>query len=242
MKRFLFKPILQAIDAREKIIAGKISDAEAKKIEAKQVLDKFLFKSNEFDKQSSDLLKKSQDEAKKDYQRILDEARNEAESLRMERRNALQREQTLLNEEISRKTREEVFLVSRKVLKDLSGTNLQERMNDSFIQQLSALDSDMKQKLAKILVKTAEPLVVNSAFELSKEQRDEIKETLIELFSDKIEVRFETKSELICGISLTSNGQKMAWSIADYLVSLEMNVKELLIEQSGYENKSKEKK
>jgi len=56
-----------------------------------------------------------------------------------------------------------------------------------------------------------------------------------------IHVRFETKPELICGISLTSNGQKMAWSIADYLISLEMNVNELLIEQSRYENKPKEK-
>jgi len=241
MKRFLYKPILQAIDAREKIIAAKISDAEAKKIEAKQELEKFLFKNNEFDKQSNELLKKAQDEAKEERQRILDEARKDSENLRMQRWNALQREQTILSEAISRKTREEVFSVSRKVLKDLSGTNLQERMNEAFIRQLRDLDDKMKEELAKILTKSPESSVVSSAFELSEEQRNAIKLTLNEMFSDKIHVRFETKPELICGISLTSNGQKMAWSIADYLISLEMNVNELLIEQSRYENKPKEK-
>lgn len=241
MKRFLYKPILQAIDAREKIIAAKILDAETKKIEAKQELDKFLFKNNEFDKQSSDLLKKAHDEAKEERQRILDEARKDSENLRMQRWNALQSEQKLLNEAISQKTREEVFLVSRKVLKDLSGTNLQERMNEAFIRQLRDLDDEIKGELDKILTKSPESSVVSSAFELSEEQRNAIKQTLNEKFSDKIHVRFETKPELICGISLTSNGHKMAWSIADYLISLEMNVNELLIEQSRYENKPKEK-
>lgn len=241
MKRFLYKPILQAIDAREEMIAAKISDAEAIKIEAKQELDKFLFKNSQLDKQSSDLLKKVHDEAEEERQRILDEARKDSENLRMQRWNALQREQKLLNEAISQKTREEVFLVSQKVLQDLSGTNLQERMNEAFIRQLRALDGEMKEKLAKTPIKSPESLVVSSAFELSEEQCNAIKQTLIQKFSDKIHIRFETQSELICGISLTSNGYKMAWSIADYLISLEMHVNELLGAQSRYENKPKEK-
>ena len=37
---------------------------------------------------------------------------------------------------------------------------------------------------------------------------------------------------MISGIELTANGQKVAWSIADYLTSLEKSVGELLKEQS----------
>jgi hypothetical protein len=36
MKRFLYKPILHAIDAREKRIAAELADADAKKAEAKR--------------------------------------------------------------------------------------------------------------------------------------------------------------------------------------------------------------
>jgi F-type H+-transporting ATPase subunit b len=44
-------------------------------------------------------------------------------------------------------------------------------------------------------------------------------------------IRFETAPELISGIELTTNGQKVAWSIADYLASLEQGVAELLKSQ-----------
>ena len=36
MKRFLYKPILDAIDAREKRIAAELADADAKKAEAQE--------------------------------------------------------------------------------------------------------------------------------------------------------------------------------------------------------------
>jgi F-type H+-transporting ATPase subunit b len=36
MKRFLYKPILHAIDEREKRIAAELADADAKKAEAKR--------------------------------------------------------------------------------------------------------------------------------------------------------------------------------------------------------------
>lgn len=233
MKRFLYKPILRAIDAREKFIADKISDAEAVKVEARRELDKFLFKNNELDKQSSNLLKKAQNEAEAERQRILEETRIDSEELRIQSWNALQREQAILNDAISLKTREEVFSVSRKVLKDLAEATLEERMADAFIRQLRDLDGERKEELDRVLTKSSESSIVSSAFELSRKQRSAIEETLNELFSDKIHVRFETKPELICGISLTSNGQKIAWSIADYLISLEKSVNELLIEQSG---------
>jgi len=41
-------------------------------------------------------------------------------------------------------------------------------------------------------------------------------------------IRFETAADLISGIEFTLQGQKIAWSIADYLASLEKDVNELL--------------
>jgi F-type H+-transporting ATPase subunit b len=42
---------------------------------------------------------------------------------------------------------------------------------------------------------------------------------------------------LVSGIELTANGQKVAWSIADYLASLERDVGELLKERAKPEEK-----
>ena len=75
-------------------------------------------------------------------------------------------------------------------------------------------------------------------FDLPAKQRDAIQNALNETFSAEIRVRFETAPKLVCGIELTTNGQKVAWSIADYLASLEKSVGELLDAQSKSEAKA----
>ena len=52
-----------------------------------------------------------------------------------------------------------------------------------------------------------------------------------------MQVRFETAPEVISGIELTANGQKLAWSIADYIAALEKSVGEFLKEQSNPKDK-----
>ncbi|MCI5220545.1 MAG: F0F1 ATP synthase subunit B, partial [Candidatus Electrothrix sp. LOE2] len=60
------------------------------------------------------------------------------------------------------------------------------------------------------------------------EQRAAIQKAINETFSADIHLRFKTEPDLIGGIELTANGQKVAWSIADYLASLEKGVNDLL--------------
>ena len=47
-----------------------------------------------------------------------------------------------------------------------------------------------------------------------------IESAVKEAFAPEARVQFETAPELISGIELTANGQKIAWSIADYLATL----------------------
>ena len=51
LKRFLYKPILRALDAREQQIALTLADADAKKAEAQQERDEFRKKNEAFDQQ-----------------------------------------------------------------------------------------------------------------------------------------------------------------------------------------------
>src|SRR5580693_1866505 len=93
LKRFLYKPILNAIDAREKRIATELADADAKKAEAQKERDEFLRKNQEFDQQRAALLNKATDEAKAERQRLLDEVRKDADALRAKREEAMRNEQ-----------------------------------------------------------------------------------------------------------------------------------------------------
>jgi len=123
-----------------------------------------------------------------------------------------------------------VFAIARKALQDLAATSLEERMSEVFTHRLRTIDGTAKEGLGEALRTASEPVLVRSAFELPAVQRTAIQNALNETFSAEVLLRFQTVPNLIGGIELSTNGQKIAWSIADYLDSLEKNVGELLKE------------
>ena len=56
LKKFLYKPVLDAIDAREKKIVSRLEDAKTKKEEAKKEQDEFNEKNKQFDEQKKELI------------------------------------------------------------------------------------------------------------------------------------------------------------------------------------------
>ncbi|MEO8198197.1 MAG: F0F1 ATP synthase subunit B [Thermoanaerobaculia bacterium] len=231
MKRFLYKPILHAIDEREKRIAAELADADAKKAAAQSESDELKRKNEEFDQQRAGLLAKATDEAKVERQRLLDEARKAADALTAKRQEALRAESRSLNQAIARQTQQEVFEIVRKTLADLATTPLEERLGEVFTRRLRALDGPAKAELGKALEKLSEPAVVRSAFELPEEQRAVVRNALNETFAADVPVRFETAPEMISGIELTAKGVRLEWSIGGYLGSLEEDVAKLIEER-----------
>ena len=237
LKRFLYKPILKAIDAREKRIATELADADAKKAEARKERDELQRKNEEFDRQRAALLSKATEEATEERQRLLDEARRAVDAFHAKRQETLRADAHDLHQAIGRRTQQEVFAIARKALTDLATTSLEERLGEVFTRRLRELDGRVKEALAEALRTSPEPALVRSAFDLPVEQRASIQNAINKTFSAEIPVRFETAPELIGGIELTTNGQKVAWSIAEYLALLEKGVEELLKEQPNRQAK-----
>jgi len=239
LKHFLYRPILNAIDAREKRIAKELANADTKKAEAQKERNEFQHKNKEFEQQRTAMMSKAMDEAKVERQRLLDEARKDAAALSSKRQEMLRNEEHNLLQALRCRTRQEVFAITRKVLTDLATTSLEERLADVFARRLREMDEPAKKSIGESLKTASEPALVRSAFDLPETQRAAILQTLNQTFSAKINIRFETAPELISGIELISNGQKVAWSIADYLASLEKSVDELLREKDKAEAKLK---
>ena len=78
LQHFLYKPVLNAIDAREKRIAAELADADAKKAEAEKERTDFEDKNNVFNQHRSALLSKAADEAKSERERLIDQAKKDA--------------------------------------------------------------------------------------------------------------------------------------------------------------------
>jgi F-type H+-transporting ATPase subunit b len=228
LKRFLYQPILNAIDAREQRIAAELADADAKKAEAQTECEEFQRKNDAFEQQRSNMLNTAAAEAKTERQRLLDAARQEAETLRARLQETLSNEQRNLNREITTRTQREVFDIARKALADLADATLEQRMVEMFIRRLRELSSEERVQLSSALKASPHPAVLRSTFDLPPEQQAAVATAVREILAAETQIKFETAPEQVSGIELISNGHKLAWSIADYLATMEKSVAELL--------------
>ncbi len=241
MKRFLYKPILHAIDARELRIAKELADAETKMTEAQNEREEFHQKNRQFDQERSTLLKNATDEVQNQREKLLSEARQAAEALSAKLAENLKREEDKLFQAISLRTQEEVFGITRKVLMDLATASLEESMVTIFISRLKEISEKSKSILKQAINETVPPGILRSTYDLSKAQQAEIQNTINETFAADLQLQFETSPKIISGIELSVNGQKLSWSISDYLNSLEASVSKILAEKGKRETKTETK-
>ncbi len=228
MKRFLYKPILHAIDQREERIAKELADAGAEKAQAQKERAKLQQSNEEFDRSRTTLLKQAAEEAKAERLRLIEEARLAADTVGKKRQEALISAAENLNETISRRTKQQVFAIARKTLADMASITLEECIIDVFIRRLDALSKEEKELLANTLKRSTVPLNVRTALDLPSALRHKAENAIKTILACANDVRFTTDAALISGIELSVDGHKVAWSIADYLASIEVSISELL--------------
>jgi F-type H+-transporting ATPase subunit b len=178
------------------------------------------------------MLGKATDEAKVERERLIDQAKKDVETLRSNHADALRGDQSRLGSEITLLAEKEVFAIARKTLADLATVSLEERVGEVFTRRLRELDAKAKELLGDALKNSSQPALVRSAFVLPADQRAAIQNALNETFSAVVRIKFEDSQDVICGIELAANGQKVAWSISSYLTELNKKVNNLVDAES----------
>jgi F-type H+-transporting ATPase subunit b len=167
-------------------------------------------------------------EAKAEKIRLLDLVRQESDALRSKLSLALKSEQLTLQDSLTQKTQEEVFLIVRKALKDLAETSLESSMARVFIARLVALKDEAKASLKSTFESASQPLMVHTAVDLPEAERSLIKAALQDMLGASADIDFASDPNVISGIEVNVGGQKIAWSIADYLAILTKHVNQVM--------------
>jgi len=228
LKRFLYRPVLDAIDARERKVASELADAATTQTQAGQARDEFQRKNADFDRQRAELMRKATEDAGTESRRLLDEARLAADALGRKRQDELRREISRLIQSVGSRAQQEVFAIARKTLADLADLNLEQRMCEVFNQRLQALSGETKERLTMAVRSSAEPVLIRSAFQLPAAPQALIQRGINEAFCASVRLRFEVAPTIVSGIELVADGNKLSWSIAEYLILLENGIGELL--------------
>ncbi len=224
LKRFLYKPILNAIAEREKKITAQIKDADDKKAVAEKEQADFKKRNEDFDAQKKALMDKAVADTNAQRDKLLEDAKNEANALRDKLEKAAKEKQESDALASAAKTQQQIFTITKKALTEMASSSLEEQSVNTFIKRLRALKDDEKQQFIRAFKSNANTILVRSAFDLPTKQQGEVHDAVNIILSADAQLQFKTVPEIISGIELTTNGYKLAWSFAEYLQSLQKNI------------------
>jgi F-type H+-transporting ATPase subunit b len=149
------------------------------------------------------------------------EARQEAEELRSKWHKAIEHEKDSFLKELRLRASQQVHATVRKVLADLASEELEQRMIETFLGRLRALEQDDRKAIVESLRDSDHRVTIVSTFEISEEQRAQLREAVKRELVKSAEVKFETSRDSICGIVLKADGHQVAWEFEAYLRDLE---------------------
>ncbi len=229
--KFLYQPIMGAMDQREEEIESRFQEAESKRKEAEEKARTYQQKQDELDAKRDEMLSEARESAEQEKKRLLSQAREEVDQARDKWMSSLRDEQ----ESVLNRFREEAGkgLCSgvRRALQDLADEDLEPHITDVFLQRIASLDGEQRQALQDSLDRSDEPPQVVSAFELPQKRQKEISQAVKKAVERDVSLQFRQSSDVVCGVELRTDGHKLAWSVASFTAAVEENLSDYLAQQ-----------
>jgi F-type H+-transporting ATPase subunit b len=217
---FLYKPVIRTMDGREQMIRNRLDEAEQREREADREKKEFEDKRAEIEKTQQSMLDQAKKEAEEKRKELLRQAREDADEARARWVRAVAREKETFLGDLKHRAVHEIYRTTEEALRDLADKDIESGIIRVFEKRIREMDPDKRDEI-KSSLSESEELTVKSSFEIDDESKDRIRKALADNLTYGIKVNFDTSPDVVAGIELTVEGYKIAWSIADYLGSLE---------------------
>jgi F-type H+-transporting ATPase subunit b len=228
LKRFLYGPIVKAMEDRQGRIAAEMEEAKQREQEAEEEAHEHREKRRELEEQHEERMRAAERAAQEHREELMNEAREEVQAIERRWHENLREERDAFIRELRQRLGHELCSVARRALADLANRELQEQVVAVFIERLDDLDEDRREELKDAFADADEEPSIMSAFSLSASHQQTLLSRVHELLGEGAEVSFREDEKLVCGLALSIGGVKVAWSLDSYLDSLEESMTEAL--------------
>ena len=221
LKRFLYGPIVRAMAAREERIASEIAVAAQKRREAEQQEAAITQKMQEIQAQRQELLAQAEREAETFKAKLVDQARQDVAQIQQKWAESLKREQDTFFQNLRQRLVQEIFAISRRALGEMADQDLEQRLFIVLLDRLQKMAPEERQILQDSIQAGGGELLITTAFELPEKTREEYAAQIRNQFGQGLALRFATSGELLAGIEIVTSSRKIAWSLGNFLDTLE---------------------
>ncbi len=206
LKRFLYRPILDGIDAREKEIAERMAEAATIRKAAEAAEADHNAKIATLRASRADTLDAARRSAEAERNTLLAEARKRLAAEQAEREAQRVEEARNYSAELHRSGAEALLSLTRKALADLADETLEQRIVAHSADRLATIADQLREAAGdsrEAVAFTRDPLPQNAA----KRLRDEFA-TILPGFT----LRLDTDATLAPGLTLRLGGAQVAWT------------------------------
>jgi F-type H+-transporting ATPase subunit b len=228
LKYFLYDRILGVMDEREKRIASRLEESANVKRQAEAEAEEYREKKRAIESERKKMLAQAKQDADSHRKELLAKARDEVDEAQAKWLASVRREKDTFIVELRRRIGKSSVSVVQSALRDLADTELEQRIIDVFIERLGELTDAQIKEIRESATGVEGKIIIESAFTISPEQRGGIERALLQVIADGFEARFDESPDMICGIAVKFHGHKIAWSIEDYLKTLEESVSRVI--------------
>lgn len=221
LKRFLYRPVIDAMRKREAGIASRLAQAEQRELEAQDAAAAYREKAAAVDRERQAQLGRAREAAECERRALLEQARAEARADRERWQQDLQREQADFDATLMRELAESAVDVARRTLDDLADARLEAQALAVLARQLHALPDDERQAFAD----AAPHLRLATRFEPDAKALAALREALAGTLGKAVQLECLRKPELVFGLELAAGGHKLAWNAAAYLDEIAARVR-----------------
>jgi F-type H+-transporting ATPase subunit b len=216
LKRFLYGPILKAMDEREKTIAKHLAQASQAEKEAQNHAMRLAADQQEFSLRREQLQLEAKDEIEKWKEESIERLNTQIAIQKETWQKNLEDEQEAFLKKLKITISRQVFEVSRKVLADLADNKLETRMIEIFLEKINS-ESEPRAEIP-------EHLMIISGFPLDADVKKNLEKSLKKSFLKQGKVQFKEDTELGFGIRLLAGNHKWEWNLSRYMNDIENEI------------------
>jgi F-type H+-transporting ATPase subunit b len=217
LNKFLYRPVLKALDEREARIASTISDAESVKLNAMKELDEYSGKKVAIDKEKDSIIQASRSAAEQERIQIIDNAKNTALQLIDNQNIRLYNERNVFYKNASEELITQIVRITEKSITDLSDTTLETLMVKKCIDNITLIPENELKMIPTLLQNCNNQILVQTSSPLDQTVFSQLQESLSSIFGSSVTLHWKSASHLLCGIELIIDTYKLSWNAHDYI-------------------------
>lgn len=222
LKRFLYGPIIQAMERREARIESRLQEAHQEHEVARKEAAEYQRLNRELEDGRDESLRQASEDAALHRQQLIDQGRAEASELAKAWKAAVCRDRQMFMVDLKKRIGNEVLQIARKSLDDLTGCDLAALLAERFIDRFAALDETQQASCRAAAEKSG--ILVRSAAALDEAIRYSLETALRRVLGQELSLSYDIKEEMPLGIELILGGLKLSWGVDSYFAELEQQI------------------